>query len=169
MKKHILFPLIVVFLALFIPSCSKHNEGENYLKGILDGQPFECNFNITANRPRPIPGRSGDDPNLIITGEWPSYSLKLVLINDGNIKPGIYTFQDGEDRFADLWYNEIDHYFAGSSTGGFGNSGLEGSGSITITEISKKHVKGNFEFIAVYTTLAPKTVTNGEFSINRNE
>jgi len=49
-------------------------------------------------------------------------------------------------------------------------SPVHGSGSITILEISKGYIKGTFEFI----TEPPiggnvfKTVTDGEFYINRN-
>ena len=44
-----------------------------------------------------------------------------------------------------------------------------GSGSITITEISKKYIKGSFEFTAVRNSPSTsRTITNGEFSIARN-
>jgi hypothetical protein len=162
-KLHFFNFLMVIFL---FSACKKDNESKNYLRGKIDGQAFECNAGITANKPEPIPG-SGDDPTLRITGNWPAYSLKLMLIGEGTIQPGTYNFESNKQRSATLWYNNTDAYYAGND-GVFGTGQLRGSGSITITEISKNHVRGNFEFIAETLPQGTTTVTNGEFAIERD-
>ncbi len=167
MKKLPIYTLIVAILFLS-PSCKKTNDEKNYVRGMIDGQAFECTAGITANEPQPIPG-SGDDPNLRLTGEWPFYTLKLMLLSERTIKTGTYTFEQSKQRSATLLNNNTDTYYAGPQGPFTPGAQLRGRGSITITEVSKKHVKGNFEFTAVSNVpAATKTVTNGEFSINRH-
>jgi Family of unknown function (DUF6252) len=165
--KKLHFCTLIIGLLFLSPGCKKNNDTENYLRGKTDGQSFESNAGITANKPEPIPG-AGDDPTLRLTGDWPSYSLKLMLIGEGKIRTGTYTFESSKERSATLSFNTNDAYYAGSQGFFLGGGPLMGSGSITITEVSKKYVKGNFEFTAVDLPQGnTKTVTNGEFSINR--
>lgn len=154
--------------AIFLfSSCKKDSQSENYLRGIIDGQNFESNAGISANKPEPIPG-SGNDPTLRLTGNWSGYSLSLMLIGEGTISTGTYTFEAGKQRSATLIYNNNDTYYAGTD-GFFGTGQLRGSGSITITFVSKDHVRGNFQFTAESVQAGvTKAVTNGEFSIARN-
>lgn len=161
-KLQILRLLIAIFL---FSGCKKDKESENYLRGTIDGQSFECNGGITANKPEPIPG-SGNDPTLRLTGTWPSYSISLMLIGEGTISAGTYTFESGKQRSATLLYNN-DSWYAGPD-GFFGSGQLRGSGTITITLVSKDHVRGSFQFSAESVLQGTtKTVTNGEFSIAR--
>lgn len=159
--------ILINAIVLLSLGCKKNNDAGSYLRGKIDGQSFESNSGITANKPEPIPG-SGDDPTLRLTGNWPSYSLKLMLIGEGKINTGTYTFDASKQRSATLTYNNADIYYAGDD-GIFGTGQLHGSGSITITEISKNHVKGSFQFSAILIPQGTiKTVTDGEFLIERN-
>ena len=165
MKKYIGALFLLITTSLFTTSCNK-NKDASYLRGQLDGEHFECSSTVRANQPERIPGL-GDDPTLRITAEWPSYSLKLVLITGGSIGKGTYPFELGKDRSAQMWQNSTDSYYAGNSCI-ICPSQLYGSGSITINEITKKYVKGTFEFTAVNSfSSITKTVTNGEFSVGR--
>lgn len=165
--KRLYFFIVILTICFQHSGCDKNNASENYLRGTMDGQAFECTSGISANEPEPIPG-SGDDPTLRLTGSWSTYSLKLMLIGEGTITNGTYVFESGKQRSATLLLTTGDSYYAGND-GIFGTGQLRGSGSITITDISKKHVKGNFQFVAVDLASGnSKTVTNGAFSIDRN-
>ncbi len=162
----------ILTAALFMISCKKgSNDFTSYLKGKVDGVAFESNSNIKAFKPMPIPGQSGNDPTLIITGDWPMYSLKLNIYGEGSsISTGTYVFQAGKNRSATLWYNGIDAYYAGYNFCIGCPIQLYGSGRITILEISDKSIKGTFEFISAVNgaTMLSKTVTEGEFNIKRS-
>lgn len=155
---------------LLLVYCSKSNDfSASYLKGTMDGIAFECTANIQANKPEPIPGL-GSDPTLRITGEWPLYSLKLILHNSGSsLSVGTYVFEGGQTRSATIVHNGVDSYYAGNG-GLFNPVSLYGSGRITIQEINSMYVKGSFEFVTAVnsTTGNFKTVTNGEFYIKRS-
>ena len=162
-KYHILILLTVT--ALLGESCRKYDESENYLRGILDGQPFEGS-SVSANKPERLPGIS-DDPNLRIVASFPPYILSLMILNEHEIKEGVYNFRSDKDWNASIIANDTENYYAGNA-GILSNAIVYGRGSITIKEISKKYVRGSFEFTAVRITPSDsKTVTNGEFSIAR--
>ena len=159
---------------MFLANCSKPDDfSSNYLRGNIDGVDFECT-NIKSYKPMPIPG-SGDDPTLIITGNWPGYALKLNIYGEGggagvSIREGEFVFQADKNRSATIWYNNVDVYYAGNG-GGFGVSNyLEGSGKITIHQINKNYIKGSFEFTTGVNgaTGFSKTVTNGDFYVKRS-
>ena len=121
-----------IIAILFFAGCSKSDDFTgSYLIGKMDGIAFECTANIHANKPEPVPG-IGSDPTLRITGEWPLYSIKLILINNGsNLTVGNYVFEGGQTRIATLMHNGVDSYYAGN--GGLLNPvSLYGSGHITI-------------------------------------
>lgn len=165
-----LFGVIVILLML--ANCSKPKDfTENYLKGKIDGVIFNC-VSVRAHKPMPVPGSGGgDDPTLIITGEWPGYSIKLNIYGEGsNITEYTYVFQADKNRSATIWYNGVDAYYAGNGGGFATPNSLIGTGSITIHKIDKKYIKGSFEF-----ETGPngplglsKTVTDGEFYIKRS-
>jgi hypothetical protein len=168
--KSITRQITVLFLLLsFFSGCSKNNDHQiqSYFKGKLDGVAFECTSNITANTPEPISGPA--DPTIRVTGNWLNNSIKLMLISESSsIATTTYTFQADKNRSATL-YIGIEGYYAGPS-GTFMPSALHGSGSITISEVSKNAVKGTFSFtseISPATGLA-KNITDGEFYVKRN-
>jgi hypothetical protein len=162
--------IFILTIAFFIMSCKKNSDDfTSYIKGKLDGVAFECTTNISANKPNPIPGQ-GSDPTIIITGDWPMYSLKLNIYGEGsNITTGSYVFQADKNRSATLWYNGVDAYYAGNGSM-FLPPQLHGSGRITIMEISEKFIKGTFEFISEVngSTMLSKTVSEGGFYIKRS-
>ena len=171
MKKNLIFfqLLIVSFaLAISFTGCKKDNGGNSftsYVKGKMDGVAFECGSGITANTPEPITGPA--DPTIRITGNWLNNSIKLMLISEtASIAPGIYTFQADKNRSATIWIGS-DAYYAGPS-GPFLPPALKGSGSITLSEVSKNYVRGTFQFTSEPNVGITKTVTDGEFYINRN-
>lgn len=152
--------------------CSKPKDfSESYLRGKIDGVAFECS-NIRAHKPMPVPGSGGgDDPTLIVTGEWPGYTIKLNIYGEGSsIIENIYGFQADKNRSATIWYNGVDAYYAGNG-GGWGIPAyLAGSGSITILKINKNYIEGRFEFHTDVngSTGLSKTVTDGDFYIKRS-
>jgi len=165
-------PVFACLLILLI-NCNKAKDfTSNYLKGKMDGVPFECSF-VSANKPMPTPG-SGDDPTFIVEGRWPGYYIKLNIFYEGgvpgkSINEGVYTFAADKDRSATIWYNDVDAYYAGNG-GGFGVPNyLAGSGRITIDRIDKNYIKGTFEFTTEVNgvTGSSKSVTEGEFYVKR--
>jgi hypothetical protein len=162
MKKYHFITLVII-ISFFSFNCRKYDESENYLRGILDGQPFDAR-SMWANKPEPIPG-SGSDGQLRITAEIPGNLLSLRIYQPGIIKEGIYDFIPQEERYA-LLDDNTTIYYAGQA-GIYNAPVLVGSGRITITEISKRYVKGTFEATLVHAPNSTKTITNGEFSIVR--
>lgn len=172
MKQKIKFSVFLAILLVLFAGCSKPKDfSSSYLKGKIDGVAFECTTNISANKPEPIPGTGGgDDPTIRISGEWMTHSIKLVITNEGtSIHPAKYTFETGKWRNANLIWNNSESYYAGDGCI-ICVSPVHGSGSITILEISKGYIKGTFEFITEPSIGGNvfKTVTDGEFYINRN-
>ena len=168
MKKNIYLIFFAFCITLCFSNCKKGNGGNpfaSYVKGKIDGLAFECSSGITANSPEPTSGTA--DPTIRIIGNWQSNSIKLMLISESaSIVPGIYTFQADKNRSATL-YIGIDAYYAGPN-GPFLPSALNGSGNITISEVSNKYVKGTFQFTSEPNMGIIKTVTDGEFYIKRN-
>jgi hypothetical protein len=175
MKFILNFSIVAAGILLLFANCSKPKDySTDYLKGNINGVAFECN-NIKANTPMPGPSGSGggNDPTIIITGEWPMYTLKLNIYGEGSsIATGTYVFQADKHRSATIWYNSVDAYYAGPSGGGFSGLplSLTGTGKITILEINKKYIKGSFEFVTAVSGVPglSKTVTGGEFHIKRS-
>ena len=160
---------VLLTLVLLFAFCNKPNNfSASYLKGKIDGIAFECNANITANKPEPIPG-FGSDPTLIITGSWPMYSIKILILNKSpKVSVGTYEIEIDKQRSATIVWNGVDNYYAGS--GGLILPQLFGNGRFTILEISDKYVKGIFEFATDVNSATGnlKTVSDGEFYIKRN-
>jgi Family of unknown function (DUF6252) len=169
MKSIMKFSAMVACILLLFAGCSKPKDfSDSYLKGKLNGVSFECNANISANKPEPIPG-TGSDPTIRIYGEWPTHSIKLLIIGEGSsITTGSYVFQADKTRTAKLIDNNVDYYAGNSCT--LSPPQLLGRGRITILEISDKYIKGTFEFITEVdsSTGVSKTVTDGEFYIKRS-
>jgi Family of unknown function (DUF6252) len=158
--------IFILLTAFFLMSCKKGSDDfTSYIKGKLDGVAFECTSNIWAT-----PGKAG---NKIISfrGDWLSNSIRFYLDGQGsNITTGSYNFQTGIERNAVVYENN-DGYSAGYFCGGFAPCTFYGSGKITIVELSKKYIKGSFEFVAEASppsTRISKTVSEGEFYIKRN-
>jgi hypothetical protein len=154
----------IIFLSLFA-ACNK-DDGltTGYIKGKTDGVAFETTTNLSANSPEKIGNR--DDPTLRISGEWAGNSIRLYILGEASsIGQGTYPFTATDQRSATLVMGGI-NYYAGPT--GILNPGLLGSGSITITSISKKSVSGLFQFTSNPATGNSKTITDGEFSLSRN-
>ena len=171
MKQKMKFSVIATILLIIFAGCSKPKDfSSSYLKGKIDGVAFECTANISANKPEPIPGSvRGDDPTIRISGEWMTHSIKLIITSEGtSIHTGKYAFEVGKWRNASLVWSSSETYYAGDGCI-LCVPQLHGSGSITILEISKNYIKGTFEFITdPFGGSVTKTVTDGEFYINRN-
>ena len=163
MKKNFILLILCLASLLFGPisACKKDTESNNYLKGKIDGVPFESTSEIWAT-----PGQSGDKI-IAFTGDWSTYSIRFYLDGQGsNIITGSYNFQTGDLYHASLYDNNIG-YAAGYFCGSASPCSFYGSGKITLLEISKKHIKGTFEFICVESSGSSKTVSDGEFYIKR--
>jgi hypothetical protein len=95
----------------------------------------------------------------------------MIIMLNSEILTGTYFFATGDNYSGSIITNNptSDTYYAGNS-GGFPPYYLVGSGSITISEISKKHVKGTFSFITATNGVTGvfKNISNGDFDINRD-
>ncbi len=165
--KKTLFLLLAFSVATIscFTGCKKDNgSSTDYIRGKVDGVAFEANSNMWAT-----PGRPGDKI-ISFRGDWPGGSIRFYLDGQGsNITTGTYDFTTGIVRNAVVYENN-DGYSAGYFCGGFGPCTYYGSGKIIILNISKKHVRGTFEFVTNVSgaTGVPKTVSNGEFYMNRD-
>lgn len=160
----IFFLTAVIFLV--VTRCKKNNtDSISYIRGNIDGVAFNCSKNIRANKPEPVPGSGGGaDPNISITGEWPMFSIKLLIYGEGSsISTGDYVFREDKYRSATIVKNAVETFYAGPS-GLFTPIHLYGSGRITILEINEIYVKGSFEFV----TDGGPVITNGEFNVIRS-
>jgi hypothetical protein len=158
--------LLIICFPLCFTGCKKDNStnSSSYLKGKVDGGSFECNSNIWATP------KGAGDKIISFRGDWLNYSIRFYLDGQGSdITEGSYNFQTGKIYNAILYQNN-DGYSAGYFCGSFSGCTFEGSGKITFLEISKKNIRGTFEFVTPVSgaTGILKTVTNGEFDIKRD-
>lgn len=156
--------IVIACFVLSLSACKKEsNTSSSYLKGKVDGVAFECNSNITATA-----GGAGDK-TIFFRGDVSPWIFHFYLDGQGSdITAGTYDFQTGLPRSVTLYQNN-DGYSAGYFCS-FGTiCSYYGSGKIIIQEINKKYIKGTFEFVTSVNGAAStfKTVTNGEFYINR--
>ncbi len=157
--------VVIAYFIFSLSACKKETgTGSNsYLKGKVDGVAFECNSDIRATA-----GGAGDK-TIFFRGSVSPWSFQFYLDGQGSdITAGTYNFQTGIVRNAIVYQNN-DGYSAGYFCPSFSPCSFYGSGKITIQEISKKYIKGTFEYI---TDVSPatstfKTVSNGEFYIKR--
>ena len=163
MKKNFMLLILCLASLLFGPfsACKKDSEANNYLRGKIDGVSFESTSEIWAT-----PGQSGDKI-IAFTGDWSPNSIRFYLDGQGSdITTGSYNFQTGKKYNATLYQDDWGYgsgYFCGFAS----PCSFRGSGKITLLEISKKRIKGNFEFVAVNGAGELKTVSDGEFYIKR--
>lgn len=153
-------------------SCKKNNIPDNvpippfqsYIKFKLDNVQTECNSLIKATYFQQFP-----DTAITISGAFAIGSIALRASNSPLLTPDTYTFNSAKWHSGTIWTNSPSavRYVAGADL--FLNL-YNGSGQITITEISTGFVKGTFEFITGVDipTNTFKTVTNGEFNIKRD-
>ena len=155
----------ILSAAFFMMSCKKSSDNfTSYIKGKLGGVAFECNSGIWAT------SEGAGDKIISFRGDWPAHSIRFYLDGQGSdIITGSYNFQTGIERNAVVYENN-DGYSAGYFCGFAVPCTFYGSGRITIVELSKKYIKGSFEFVTGVSpsTLISKTVSEGEFYIKRN-
>lgn len=169
MKKVII--LILLFSQFFSISCKKDNSQnntpptpfQNYIKFKLDNVQTECTSLIKATYFQSLP-----DTSIKISGAWNAGSFALDLSGNGQtLKPGIYTFNSTKWHSGTIWTTSpAIRYVAGMDL--YLNI-FEGSGNVTISEISNEYIKGTFEFITGIDipTSTFKTVASGVFHIKR--
>ena len=159
-----LLSIVIACFVLSLSACKKENDtSASYLKGKVDGVVFECNSNMTATA-----GGAGDK-TIFFRGDVSPWSFRFYLDGQGSdITAGTYNFQTGVVRNATIYQNN-DGYAAGFFCPSFSPCLFYGSGKIIIQEINKKYIKGTFEFVTDVNaaTSTFKTVSNGEFYINR--
>jgi hypothetical protein len=120
--------------------------------------------NLSANTPE-ASGTGVTDPTLRIKGYEPGNGkIELYILSETtSIHTGVYPFTIDKQRSGVYTTGGIG-YYAGPP-GFFSPGGMLGSGTITITEVSKRHVSGTFEFT---TSSTAYNITEGSFSIDRN-
>lgn len=166
MKKYFLIVILIYSVLLLLTGCKKNDvataEGTYYMKGKLNGTPFDCTY-FSVNKPEPVPGYS--DPAIRINAGWQDYNISIMDIYE-DISTGTYVFEAGKYRNATL-----DHAgqvaFAGDGCS-LCSPHLYGSGRITIQLINAFEIKGTFEFTtdAYYGSIM--TVSDGEFYMKRS-
>jgi Family of unknown function (DUF6252) len=137
---------------------------QSYLKFKLNNVPIECTALIKATYFLPS---ITPDTAITITGSWADGDIALAVIKGQLLTPGTYTFTSSKLHSGTIWTKSpAGRYIAGAD---LFLGVYNGSGQITITEISTDYVKGNFDFITGVdiTTNTFKTVTSGEFHIKR--
>lgn len=156
--------IVIACIVLSLSACKKETDtSTSYLKGKVDGVAFECNSNITATA-----GGAGDK-TIFFRGDVSPWSFRFYLDGQGSdISAGTYNFQTGIVRNAVVYQNN-DGFSAGYFCDPFAPCVFYGSGKITIQGISKKYIKGTFEFVTAVNpaTGTFKTVSNGEFYVKR--
>ncbi len=156
--------IVIACFVLSLSACKKENDtSTSYLRGKVDGVAFECNSDIRATA-----GGAGDK-TIFFRGDVSPWSFQFYLDGQGSdITAGTYNFQTGILRSVTLYQNN-EGYTAGYFCSFGSPCVFYGSGKIIIQEISKKYIKGTFEFITSVNgaTGTFKTVSNGEFYINR--
>lgn len=156
--------IVIACFVLSLSACKKETDtSTSYLRGKVDGVAFECNSDIWATR--------GDAGDKIISfrGNVSPWLFQFYLDGQGSdITAGTYNFQTGIKHSAVLYQNN-DGYAAGYFCSFGSPCVFYGSGKIIIQEISKKYIKGTFEYVTDLSaaTGSFKTVTNGEFNIKR--
>lgn len=173
MRSYSKYWLCAVLLFFFLNSCKKNYDSNfiNYIKGKIDGAPFECNALIHATKASPGLGTIAD-PTVRISGSiWGQgeKSIQLFLNHEtSSITTGTYNFQPDKDRSAFLAEDLTLNY------AGFCPScpiAFTGTGSITITGITTKYVKGTFAFTTgpngISNGGAVRVITEGEFHVQR--
>lgn len=164
MKRNPVDLLVVALMFFILPACSKEGETESYLKGKIDGVPFECTRDFWATK------KELGNNSITLLGENNQYSFRLILDGLGSgITEGTYVFGDGKTGNAVVWdVNEpySAGYFPCILTP---PCTYRGSGKITVLQINNKRVKGSFEFVSGVngSTGLVKTITEGEFDIAR--
>ena len=156
--------LIMASLTLGFTACTKESTSDNFMRGKIDGTSFDYQANLSANTPEPT-GRGVSDPTLRIKGLGSANDMieLFILSESTSIQTGVYPFTVDKMRSAKYTSNGTIYYAGPPSI--FLPGPMIGSGSITITAISKRHVSGNFEF----TTGSPThVISEGAFSIDRN-
>ena len=157
---------ILAGLYLITSACSKEDDFTSFIRGKIDGVAFEATSNIKANEPE-ASSSGTNDPTLRVTGNWGANEIKIFILGESSsINSNNYGFQVDKRRSVQINIGG-QTYFAGTSEGFFQPPTLLGSGSITITSISKKSVKGNFQFTSAPSGGVVKTVTDGEFHVER--
>ncbi len=156
--------IIIACFVLSLSACKKETDTSiSYLKGKVDGVAFECNSDIRATT-----GAAGD-ATIFFRGDVSPWTFQFFLDGQGSdITAGTYNFQTGIVRNVVVYQNS-DGYSAGYFCPSFSPCSFYGSGKITIQEISKKYIKGTFEFVTSVNAATGtfKTFTNGEFHIKR--
>ena len=162
MRKIIFAAIILHFITIFA-GCSKNNDVKNYLRGNIDGVSFECTSDFRATK------SAAGNKTIFFSGNTPVFAFNFYIDGQGNdITSGIYDFVSGVQRNVTLYEGNV-----GYSAGFFfclGPCFLQGSGKIAVQEISKKYIKGTFEFVTAANAATGlfKTVTNGEYYISRD-
>lgn len=150
-----------LFASLFFIACSKKNDNplppetlKEYFRGKLNGVSFN---DTTLGKILTIPNNG-----LQIIGYHPNGSINLWL------RP--YTGTIGENLV-----NLTNQVFIGNNGGqfyaGFINGKIQGSGKITILEITNSFIRGSFECTAPsdsnYAILPTQFVSEGEFKLKK--
>lgn len=159
---HFIFASLL-FFGMLLTGCSKKTEQNNFMRGSINGVSFECSSGFDATV-----GAAGNR-QIFFKGNNAQYSFSFYLDGQSSdIVPGNYIFTSGILRSATV-YEGSEGYGAGQFTC-IPACALQGSGSINISGIDKKHVEGSFEFVTAVNpgTGLTKTVTGGSFYVKRN-
>ena len=159
--------LLLIATGLFMfPACSKDEVNDGYIKGKIDGVPFSYTTGLWATN-----GKAGDRIIAFRAEAAPHYFRFYLNGAGSDINPGDYIFQPGTPERS-ISFSMNNEWFSAGQFSCFPPGAIcyYGSGKITIRSISKNRITGSFECVtnASGTGVAPKTVTEGEFDIERD-
>ena len=157
-----------MFFPILFAGCTTNLDNppfSSYLRFKADGVQTECTEHIRATY---LPPTISPDKVITISGDWAGGSISLYLNEPDVLVARQYLFEPFTWRTGECWVSGPSaRYYIGGSC--LGCSSVTGSGKITFLEINPGYVRGTFEFVTGIdpATNTFKTVTNGEFHINR--
>ncbi len=155
MKTRNLFLLLLLAFGVTLVSCKKDNDTGNpssssgSISLVVDGSKWNATLAVQGVNANGVLNVTGSDSNAKQAG------VTLVGVDS----PGTYTISMGSPHQL-RWTGGLDP----AQT--FVASGVIGSGTIEISEISATHVKGTFSFTGYNDDGQSKQFTGGEFEAN---
>lgn len=150
MKKYYSLLFVLFVSTLFISSCKKNNPGLGiYTCNIVSGNDTTA---WSATR-ETIAMHAGIPLNIIGRDD----STTLIINLNGANDPGVYEIMDSTASYI--------NYVEGPGVWDVYKNLYGSSGTVTISEINSKRVKGTFDTLVLSNSFVKKTLINGAFDI----
>ena len=152
------FFFVVIVALSTLSSCRKEEPATEtppiYLRMKVNG--------VDVNATTELSARLGDF-SLFLSGEWTGGSLYIDVRDIGN-STGEFVIGPNSQTSPSFTYTDNVTSYHANNGGFFGNPG---SGKLVVSELTKDHIKGTFEFVTAKNGITQliKTVTAGEYSL----